>query len=28
LCLTSNDIFNALVVIDIAVTHDHCDFSR
>ena len=28
LYLTSNDTFNALIVVDIAVTNDHCDFSR
>jgi hypothetical protein len=28
LYLTSNDAFNALVAVDIAVTVDHCNFSR
>jgi hypothetical protein len=28
LCLTSDDAFNALVVVDIAVTADRCDFNR
>jgi hypothetical protein len=28
LYLTSNDTFIALIVVDIAVTDDHCNFSR
>jgi hypothetical protein len=28
LCLTFDDAFNALVVVDIAVIADHCDFSH